>query len=66
MILFHVTNIFSHKKNTAIKSKPAVVPILTPEKLEGQLTFASQSFLREHLTLDTDKRTVTLPKICEV
>ena len=56
----------SIKKNTAIKSKPAVVPILTPDKVEEQLTHAAQLFLREHLTIDAEKRIVTLPKICEV
>ena len=64
--LCHPTHTNVCAKNTAIKSKPAIVPILKAEELEEQLTFASQSFVREHLTLDTDKKTVTLPKICEV
>mmetsp|Transcript_22242 Transcript_22242/g.33297 ORF Transcript_22242/g.33297 Transcript_22242/m.33297 type:complete len:855 (-) Transcript_22242:172-2736(-) len=52
--------------NTGDTSKPRQVPILTTDTLEEQLTSISTRFLRANSSVDVSKRTVTLPKICEV
>jgi len=52
--------------NTGDMTKPSHVPILTPDDLDEQLSACSTAFLREQVSVDLARKTVTLPKVCEV
>jgi hypothetical protein len=53
--------------NTGDMACPASVPVLTPRLIEHQLNAACAVFLaNKQLVVDTKRRTVTLPKVCEV
>lgn len=52
--------------NTTDMSKPSHVPILTPDELDQQLSACSTMFLRKQVSVDLPRKTVTLPKVCEV
>lgn len=52
--------------NTGDVACPRHVPVLRPDKVEEQLNHAAELFLQGELTIDPKRRTVILPKICEV
>mmetsp|Transcript_23947 Transcript_23947/g.44519 ORF Transcript_23947/g.44519 Transcript_23947/m.44519 type:complete len:594 (+) Transcript_23947:57-1838(+) len=53
--------------NTGDIACPVSVPVLTPRLVEQQLNNACAVFLaNKQLVIDTRRRTVTLPKVCEV
>ena len=47
-------------------SYPSQVPIYKQQILDEQIDFASSCFLVEQVKIDTRKRTVFLPKVCDV
>jgi hypothetical protein len=44
----------------------AWVPVLSPDNLESELNNYCTAFLQKELNIDRRRKTVTLPKICEV
>ena len=45
---------------------PSSVPVLRADDVEQQLNAAAAVFLKHQLHIDTSKRYVVLPKVCEV
>lgn len=52
--------------NTGDISCPQQVPVLRPDSLELQLQGLSRTFVKRQLSIDHNKRTILLPKICDV
>lgn len=52
--------------NNGNLTNPPSVPVLTPEHLEDQLAAASAHYLQRQIILDAPRRTIFLPKICDV
>lgn len=53
--------------NTGDTACPASVPVLSPETVDQQLKESCAAFMdNNQLVVDTRRRTVTLPKVCEV
>ena len=42
------------------------MPVFTPEKVEEQIEQTCASFLKSALNIDTQKKIIYLPKVCEV
>lgn len=52
--------------NTGDLACPKGVIVLKPEVLEEQLNFAASDFIKQNITIDESKRTIHLPKVCDV
>jgi Protein of unknown function, DUF547 len=52
--------------NTGDVSCPSSVPILTPSRLDEHLTTSTSLFLEKQMHVDMKRRTVILPKVCDV
>jgi len=52
--------------NTGNLSHPPEVPVLKPDSLEEQLSVITRLYLNKHVKIDQSRRTVTLPKVCDV
>lgn len=53
-------------QNTGDTACPQTVPILRPSDLEDQLNVVAAAFLKKELVIDTRRRLVLLPKVCEI
>ena len=53
-------------KNNGDKAYPDAVPVLQPQILDDQIETAASCFLMDQVKIDQRKRTVFLPKVCEV
>ena len=60
------TNRVNFILNTGDTSFPRKIPVLSPNTLEKQLSEAASVFCSRNLTLDESKRTIYVPKVCEV
>jgi hypothetical protein len=52
--------------NTGDTSCPDAVPVLRPSTLDAQLQQAAKSFLQRNLLIDSTRRTILLPKVCDI
>jgi hypothetical protein len=52
--------------NTGTKSMPAVIPIYRAAELDSQLDRATTMMLRSHVEVDPLRRSVVLPRVCNV
>lgn len=52
--------------NTGDVTCPRVIPVLRASELDQQLSDAARNFLKNSVTSDRKKRSVILPKVCEV
>lgn len=52
--------------NTGNMANAASVPILKVDRLNEQLNSLSRSYMFRRLSVDTIKRSVTLPKVCDI
>jgi hypothetical protein len=52
--------------NTGDMACPKAVIVLRPETLEEQLNFAATEFIRSNVKVDEGKRTIFVPKVCDV
>jgi len=52
--------------NSGSMSMPAVVPIYTADNLDTQLDQATTLMLRSHVMVDASKRSVMLPRVCNL
>lgn len=53
--------------NTGDTACPAAVPVLSPARVDEQLNESCATFMdNNQLVVDTRRRTVTLPKVCEI
>jgi hypothetical protein len=52
--------------NTGDTACLATVPVLRPSEVEKQLNAAAAHFLKKELYIDVARRTVVLPKVCEI
>ena len=52
--------------NNGDKSYPSKVPILTPQTMDDKMDISAFLFLMGSVKIDLDKRTVFLPKVCDV
>lgn len=52
--------------NTGDVSCPVDVPILNPEHLETQLNVQTAAFVRQNVSVDSGKRVVMIPRVCDV
>ena len=53
-------------QNTGDVACPSSVPVLRAEEVEQQLNEAAACFLKKQLLVDTARRVVVLPKVCDV
>ena len=53
-------------QNTGDIACPSSVPVLRAEEVEQQLNEAAACFLKKQLLVDTARRVVVLPKVCDV
>ena len=51
--------------DTWISNTPCL-ELLQPDNFEEQLTVAAQDFVNQNVTVDESKRTIHIPKVCEV
>jgi hypothetical protein len=52
--------------NSGHAFSPKEVPILDPETLESQLNTVTAEFIRRNIRVDSSKKTIVLPKVCDV
>ena len=52
--------------NNGDKSYPSKVPILTPQTMDDKMDVSAFLFLMDTVKIDLEKRTVFLPKVCDV
>ena len=52
--------------NTGDLSCPRGVPVLRSDRLEEQVADHAASFLRKNVSVDTTKKLILLPRVCEV
>ena len=45
---------------------PSAVPVLQPQNMDDQMDTAASCFLMDQVKIDKRKRTVFLPKVCDV
>jgi len=64
--LTYALGIIDPRVNFVLAQNISSIPILTPVKLDEQLSMLSTTFLREEISVDLTKKIVTLPKVCEV
>jgi len=64
--LTYALGIIDPRVNFVLAQNISSIPILTPDKLDEQLSMLSTTFLREEISVDLTKKIVTLPKVCEV
>lgn len=62
--IFLISSVSS--QNNGSSSNLSIVPVFNPEKLDIQLRLACGIFLQKNVSVDTKKRIITLPKVCEV
>ena len=52
--------------NTGDTACPSEIPVLTVDNLDSQINSQTADFIQRNTSVDISKRTITIPKMCEV